>query len=1208
MMRSGYRKLFAFGIVALTLASIEKVHALQLTVSTQTDNPPGGQADSSGATSGDLRYCINYILNEQAQQVSQDYNIVFANGITSVQLSDKLSMVNLLGTDTITIGNPDPASPVTITGASGTGGLFIRQGTVNLQNLNFESCNALGGNGGAGGGGGMGAGGALFIDTANVTLHNVNFTSCSATAGLGSMGSGDAGGGLGGNGGSNGGGGGGYSGNGGANGGGGGAGGDGGDNFGGGGGAILGTTGGSGGGSPINAVIISPTTVSGPSAPPYVVGGGGYGSNGNTAGGAGAGGNSSGGLGGTDGGTNFGGNGGNGGSPQTGSSGLGGTGSTSIASPGASGNDGQLGGGGGTGSATYYTGASSAGSGGGGGGGYSGGGGGGGSGSFSGPNYGGGGGGGGGLGGGGGGAFGGTEGAGGVSGAGNGGAASIGGGGGGGGLGGGGGGGGYGDNGIAFGGSGGDGGGGGGNTASTGGLGGYGAGGGNGGPGGFGGGGGAGGSGGFGGGGGSGDNSVFGGGGGSGSAGGTGASDGTTLGGDGAALGGAVFLGSVNGTPILTLTGNCSTFSNSTSNNSGGGFAGGNDFFLCSGSTLNLMPGTGETISITQSIIDDSELSIPGGNSWNQGTGSGANLQVTGTGTATLSGINTYVGTTTVSSGTLNLVNGALYDNGVEMPSQVTVSPGATLKGTGTINAPTTVSGTLSPGNSIGTLSFTQPLSLSGILNIEIDPSANSLISSTSTVDVTGATIQIVADPGAYTLGTQYTLLTSTGLTGAGTPTLVMPASYFGELSYPGNISILLTLLGVPPSTTGSLQLNGLKGNSRKLAKYFNALGAAELGAPFDTLANLPENEEAAALLTLSSSRAAFPRYVNIQSALSFSRLVAERLGNARILRETESTPIIASLAPHSVDQTELLASIGYSSSPNCKKSNVCKMLCVDKKPYNVWVSGFGSLLHEKAAQQNPAFNATNSGVIVAIDKTFDDDTIIGGGLAYANSHINEKDHFGKANTNGGLATLYGTWFISDFFIDAALWGGYLSTQNQRNIFFPGFTATATSHYNSFETDGHLEVGYDWYWPHWALEPFVACDFVGNWQGNYKERGAAPFSMHIKSNFASLLQTEAGFNGYYTTDFFTHWTFILRGKLSYVNQVPFHQSSLRTNLVGAGSFLTLVTALRTQNLVSPALELYWKHQDGFFCSIIYNGQFGKWYRNNELAVKLGLNF
>ena len=103
---------------------------------------------------------------------------------------------------------------------------------------------------------------------------------------------------------------------------------------------------------------------------------------------------------------------------------------------------------------------------------------------------------------------------------------------------------------------------------------------------------------------------------------------------------------------------------NSTSNNAGDGFAGGDDFFLYSGSTLNLTPNDGETISITQSIIDDSVQSIPFSAAWTAGAGTGASLQVTGTGTVTLAGINSYAGPTTVSAGTLSLANGTLYAGG----------------------------------------------------------------------------------------------------------------------------------------------------------------------------------------------------------------------------------------------------------------------------------------------------------------------------------------------------------------------------------------------------------------------------------------------------------------------------------------------------------------------------------------------------------------
>jgi autotransporter-associated beta strand protein len=72
--------------------------------------------------------------------------------------------------------------------------------------------------------------------------------------------------------------------------------------------------------------------------------------------------------------------------------------------------------------------------------------------------------------------------------------------------------------------------------------------------------------------------------------------------------------------------------------------------------------------------------------------GTGGSLVKVGTGTLTLSGINTYTGPTTVNAGTL-AVNGSIAS------SPVTVNAGAMLAGTGTVGG-----GTFAPGNSPGTM------------------------------------------------------------------------------------------------------------------------------------------------------------------------------------------------------------------------------------------------------------------------------------------------------------------------------------------------------------------------------------------------------------------------------------------------------------------------------------------------------------------------
>ena len=91
--------------------------------------------------------------------------------------------------------------------------------------------------------------------------------------------------------------------------------------------------------------------------------------------------------------------------------------------------------------------------------------------------------------------------------------------------------------------------------------------------------------------------------------------------------------------------------------------------------------------------------------------GTGGSLTKSGNGTLTLSGSNSYTGSTNVSTGTL-LINGSTSTS-----SAVTVAVGATLGGSGTVGGATTINGVHSPGNSPGIQTFGSDLTYSGGLS-----------------------------------------------------------------------------------------------------------------------------------------------------------------------------------------------------------------------------------------------------------------------------------------------------------------------------------------------------------------------------------------------------------------------------------------------------------------------------------------------------------
>ncbi|HEY1376643.1 MAG TPA: hypothetical protein VGF55_07605 [Gemmataceae bacterium] len=87
-------------------------------------------------------------------------------------------------------------------------------------------------------------------------------------------------------------------------------------------------------------------------------------------------------------------------------------------------------------------------------------------------------------------------------------------------------------------------------------------------------------------------------------------------------------------------------------------------------------------------------------------------------GAVRLAGTGSYAGTTSVAAGTF-LVDGTLTPS----TSAVTVNGGAALGGTGTINRPISVSGTLAPGDSPGILTVTQPVTMAAgsVFAVEAD-------------------------------------------------------------------------------------------------------------------------------------------------------------------------------------------------------------------------------------------------------------------------------------------------------------------------------------------------------------------------------------------------------------------------------------------------------------------------------------------------------
>nr|MBP7951723.1 autotransporter-associated beta strand repeat-containing protein [Verrucomicrobiales bacterium] len=157
-------------------------------------------------------------------------------------------------------------------------------------------------------------------------------------------------------------------------------------------------------------------------------------------------------------------------------------------------------------------------------------------------------------------------------------------------------------------------------------------------------------------------------------------------------------------------------------------------------------------------------------------------LSKTGTGKLTLNGISTYSGTTNVLQGTLalgagatlnpssvvNLATGATFD--ASAAGGWTVPLSQSLTGNGSIVSATTINGTISPGNSIGTLTFDSTLTLNGETVMEIDrtgpPISDLIVLNGGTLDL-GGDLTVTLLGGSLQLGDTFNLFDAPAFVGS---------------------------------------------------------------------------------------------------------------------------------------------------------------------------------------------------------------------------------------------------------------------------------------------------------------------------------------------------------------------------------------------------------------------------------------------------------
>jgi outer membrane autotransporter protein len=446
-------------------------------------------------------------------------------------------------------------------------------------------------------------------------------------------------------------------------------------------------------------------------------------------------------------------------------------------------------------------------------------------------------------------------------------------------------------------------------------------------------------------------------------------------------------------------------------------------------------------------------------------------------GTTILTAANSYTGPTTVNGATL-IVNGSIAS------SPLTVDGGGLVGGTGFLGATTIGAGTLSPGNSIGTVTVQGNLVMSAASTylVEIAPTSADRTDVTGAAQLAGA-LRLVAAPGTYTPGTTYTILTATGgIAGtfdSVTSNLTSSAFMAPTVSYNAD-HVFFTL-----ARTASFASAGWTRNQIATGTGVDSLG---FGNPiFNTVLYGTAAQARQAFDALSGELHASTAGVLVDESRDLRDAVIGRLRQASFDNAAGGTASRAArpaASARTVPETE-------THSPRL----------------TFWAQGLGARGRIDGDGNAATVDRRHAGAVAGLDGAVDD-WRFGFAAGYSDSAVGLDARASSASIHSGHAAFYGARSVGAWSMRAGMAHSYHQIDTTRTIAFPGFVDRASAAYHGGTTQVFGEIGHGVGLGPVALEPFAGAAWVQARTSGFTEKGGVAALTgardHEEAGFATL--------------------------------------------------------------------------------------------------------
>ncbi|MDH4987640.1 autotransporter domain-containing protein [Aminobacter anthyllidis] len=566
-------------------------------------------------------------------------------------------------------------------------------------------------------------------------------------------------------------------------------------------------------------------------------------------------------------------------------------------------------------------------------------------------------------------------------------------------------------------------------------------------------------------------------------------------------------------------------------------------------------------------------------------SGSGK-LVKSGSGTQTLTGANLYSGGTIVDAGTLIVgVGGA-----GAIQSWVEVKSGARLGGSGTIGGDVTVAvgATHGAGNSIGTQTINGNYANHGILEVEATPSGADKLVVNGTVDISGATLNLVLSPatmGAWLpLNGPFTLIANDGgdaVTGA-----------FASVGNLNNLLFLDHLLDYAGGDGNDVTL-ALSRNNVTLGSIADAPNQAATAA---AVASLPNSNPVAAAFLMSTNEDEARDALNQLAGDLHASVSSGSTQTSQFLGEFANDRVRSAFGDVAAPDLPVM---GYGEGG-------LELVAADTDRFVVWGQALGNWGSFDGDGNSGGFEHSSGGLVAGGDTVVGDGWRLGLLGGYSRTSFDTDDGAASGDSDNFHVGVYGGRHFGAVALRAGASYTRHAIDTSRTVSFPGLTETLKASYDAGTAQAFIETGYKLEMGRVAFEPFAGLAYVSTSTDGFTETGGAAALTSTDKSFDSTTTT-LGLRA--ATDFNVgDAKATVRGGLGWRHAFGDVTPASTVAFAGGGDSFTVHGApiARDALLVEAGLDFAIAPKANLALS--YNGQIANGARDHGVKASLGVKF